>query len=141
MSRRQTAAKEIAALTTEYEQIESRIRETSPQYAALIQPMPLRLEETQKQVLDPETLLLEYSIGEQKSFLWAVTPDSVKTYELPNRAAIEPLARRVYELLTARNQSVANETLEQRRRRLESAEANMRRPRESESNITRTSRR
>lgn len=117
------AAKEIAALTTEYEQIEGRIRDASPRYAALTQPLPLKLEETQKQVLDPDTLLLEYSIGEQKSFLWAVTPDSIKTYELPNRATVEPLARRVYELLTARNQSVANETLEQRRQRLESADA------------------
>jgi CHAT domain-containing protein len=117
------AAKEIAALTSDYELTEARIRETSPRYAALTQPLPLTLEETQKQVLDPETLLLEYSLGEQKSFLWAVTPDSVKTYELPNRAVIEPLARRVYELLTARNQAVANETLEQRRQRLESADA------------------
>ena len=117
------AAKEIAGLTAEYELVEARIRDTSPQYAALTQPLPLTLEETQKQVLDSETLLLEYSLGDQKSFLWAVTPDSVKTYELPNRAVIEPLARRVYELLTARNQRVANETLEQRRQRLESADA------------------
>ena len=117
------AAKEIAALTAEYELLEARIRDTSPQYAALTQPLPLTLEETQKQVLDPETLLLEYSLGDQKSFLWAVTPDSVKTYELPNRATIETRARRVYELLTARNQRVANETLEQRRQRLESADA------------------
>ncbi len=116
------AAREIAALTTEYEQIEARIRDTSPQYAALTQPLPLKLEEVQKQVLDPETLLLEYSLGEQKSFLWAVTPDSIKTYQLPSRAVVEPLARRVYELLTERNQSVANETLEQRRQRLEMAD-------------------
>ena len=116
-------AEELASLTTEYDQVEARIRETSPQYAALIQPAPLKLEEIQKQVLDTETLLLEYSLGEQKSFLWAVTPDSIKTYELPNRAVVEPLARRVYELLTARNQRVSNETLEQRRQRLASADA------------------
>jgi CHAT domain-containing protein/tetratricopeptide (TPR) repeat protein len=116
------AAGELATLTTEYEQIGARIRETSPQYAALTQPLPLNLEETQKQVLDAGTLLLEYSIGEQKSFLWAVTPDSIKTYELPNRATVEPVARRVYELLTERNRSVANETIEQRRQRLESAD-------------------
>jgi len=117
------AAKEIAALTAEYEQVEAQIRDKSPQYAALTQPAPFKVEEVQKQVLDPETLLLEYSLGEEKSFLWAVTPDSIKTYELPNRAALEPLARRVYDLLTARNQRVANETLEQRRQRLELADA------------------
>jgi CHAT domain-containing protein len=116
------AAREIAALTADYEQVEASIRDQSPQYEALIQPVPLKLEEIQKQVLDPETLLLEYSLGEQRSFLWAVTPDSIRTYELPNRAVIEPLARRVYELLTARNQSVPNETLQQRRQRLETAE-------------------
>ena len=118
-----TAAKEIAALTTDYEQVEANIRNKSPQYAALTQPVPLKLEETQQRVLDTETLLLEYSLGPQRSFLWAVTPDSIKTYELPNRTVIEPLARRVYELLTARNQTVANETLEQRRVRLETADA------------------
>jgi CHAT domain-containing protein len=52
-------------------------------------------------------LLLEYSLGEQRSFLWAVTPDSIKTYELPGRPVIEPLARRVYELLNARTQTDA----------------------------------
>lgn len=117
------AAIEIAALTSEYEQLEAQIRDKSPQYAALTRPLPLKLEETQKQVLDSETLLLEYSLGDQKSFLWAVTPDSIKSYELPNRAVVEPLARRVYELLIARNKNVANETLEQRRRRLESGDA------------------
>jgi CHAT domain-containing protein/tetratricopeptide (TPR) repeat protein len=117
------ALNEITQLTTEYEQVEAQIRHTSPQYAALIQPVPLKLEETQQRVLDADTLLLEYSLGEEKSFLWAVTPESLKTYELPKRAIIEPLARRVYELLIARNQNVVNETLEQRRRRLELAEA------------------
>ncbi|HJP94163.1 MAG TPA: CHAT domain-containing tetratricopeptide repeat protein [Pyrinomonadaceae bacterium] len=115
------ALKEIAGLTTEYEQVEAQIRDSSPQYAALVQPMPLKLEETQKRVLDADTLLLDYSLGEERSFLWTVTPDSFNTYELPKRAVIEPLARRVYELLT-RNQTVANETLEQRRQRLELAD-------------------
>ena len=118
-----SAAKELAGLTTEYEQVEAQIRDASPQYAALIQPAPIKLEETQRQVLDADTLLLEYSLGEERSFLWAITPESIKTYELPSRAIIEPLARRVYELLTTRNKSVSNETLEQRRQRLEAADA------------------
>ena len=99
-------AKEIAELTADYEQVQAQIRQASPQYAALVQPVPLTVADIQQKVLDRETLLLEYSLGEEKSFVWAVTPDSIKTYELPNRAAIEPLARRVYESLTARNGSV-----------------------------------
>lgn len=119
----QAVAKELAELTGEYDQVQARIRESSPQYAALTRPVPLTLAETQRRVLDADTLLLEYSLGDERSFLWAVTPDSIKSYDLPKRAEIEPLARRVYELLTARNANVANETLGQRRQRLELADA------------------
>lgn len=117
------AAREMAALTTEYDQIEGRIRETSPRYAALTQPVPLGLKAIQERVLDDETLMLEYALGEEKSFLWAVTPTSIKSFELPKREEIERAARRVYELLSARNQPIANETLEQRRKRLDRADA------------------
>src|SRR6185436_16660620 len=117
------AAREMAALTTEYDQIEGRIRETSPRYAALTQPVPLGLKAIQERVLDDETLMLEYALGEEKSFLWAVTPASIKSFELPKREEIERAARRVYELLSARNQSNANETLEQRRKRLDRVDA------------------
>ena len=117
------ASKEIAELTNEYEQVQARIRETSPQYAALVQPVPLPLNEIQQRVLDRDTVLLEYSIGERKSFVWSVTPDSIRMHELPKRAVIEPLARRVYELLTARNQKVSKETLEQRSQRIARSDA------------------
>jgi CHAT domain-containing protein len=117
------AAKEIDALTTDYEQVQAQIRHTSPRYAALTEPAPLTLKEIQTEVLDSETLLLEYAIGEEKSFLWAVTPSSIKSFELPKRSEIESVARRVHEILTARNQTVAKETPEQRRKRIEQADA------------------
>ncbi len=117
------AAKEIDALTTDYEQVEAQIRQTSPRYAALIEPVPLTLKEIQSDVLDEETLLLEYALGEEKSFLWAVTPTSISSFELPKRAEIESAARRVYEAVTARHRIAPKETPEQRRRRLERADA------------------
>ena len=96
------ARKELSSLTNELEQLESRIRESSPQFNALVRPTPLGLEEIQEKILDHDTLLLEYSLGEERSFVWAVTPDAIKSFELPKRAVIEPAARRVYELVTAR---------------------------------------
>ena len=119
----EASRKELSALTTEFEQLEGRIRESSPQFTALVQPVPLKLEEIQQNILDRETLLLEYSLGEERGFVWAVTPDSIKAFELPSRAVIEPAARRVYELMTARSVSVPRETLEQRRQRLQRADA------------------
>ena len=54
-------------------------------------------------------MLLEYSLGEERSYVWAVTQNSLKTYELPKREQIEKAARRVYDLLTARSRSKAGE--------------------------------
>ncbi|HEY9632201.1 MAG TPA: tetratricopeptide repeat protein [Coleofasciculaceae cyanobacterium] len=89
--------KETAALLEEYRQIQEQIRHTSPRYAALTQPKPLALAEIQEQVLDENTILLEYSLGEERSYLWAVTQTSITSYELPKRADIEAAAQSFYE--------------------------------------------
>jgi CHAT domain-containing protein/Tfp pilus assembly protein PilF len=116
------AAKEVDALTTEYEELQALIRQTSPRYAELTLPMPLTLGEIQKQVLDEETLLLEYSLGDEGSFLWAVTPTLVRSFELPKRNEIEAAARRLIETLTAHNM-LLKETPWQKSKRLERADA------------------
>jgi CHAT domain-containing protein/Tfp pilus assembly protein PilF len=114
--------KELDALTTELEQVQSRIRETSPQYAALTQPVPLDVADIQTKVLDQDTVLLEYALGTTRSFLWVVTPTSLDIFELPKRAEIESASKRVYELLTARNQTPAKETPAARTVRLRQAD-------------------
>jgi CHAT domain-containing protein len=93
------------------------IRKASPAYAALTQPQPLRLKEIQAQ-LDQGTMLLEYSLGEERSYVWAVTQNSLKTYQLPKREEIEKAARLVYDLLTARSQSKAGENAQQQQDRI-----------------------
>ncbi|MBI4904770.1 MAG: CHAT domain-containing protein [Acidobacteria bacterium] len=115
------AQKELDSLAAELEQVQGKIRETSPQYAALIQPAPLNLREIQTKVLDADTILLEYALGPEKSYLWAVTPSSVESFELPGRSEIESAARRVYELVTARNAKTPHETAAARTTRLRQA--------------------
>jgi CHAT domain-containing protein/predicted negative regulator of RcsB-dependent stress response len=97
----EAAAKEIASITAEYEELRERIRARSPRYAALTQPQPLGLAEIQRQVLDPDTLLLEYSLGNDASYLFVVSQTSITTHRLPKRAEVEAAARRVRDLLTA----------------------------------------
>jgi CHAT domain-containing protein/Tfp pilus assembly protein PilF len=104
----EAAERELNALAIELEQVQSRIRESSPQYAALTQPSPLDLREIQRQVLDDDTVLLEYALGAKRSFLFAVTRSSMDIFELPARAEVESAAKWVYELLTARNRKPAN---------------------------------
>ena len=117
------AAREIEKLTSAYQELKAQIRASSPRYAALTQPQPLTLSEIQQQVLDPDTMLLEYSLGDEQSYLWAVTQSSIASFTLPKRAEVEAAARRVYELLTARNRRESGETIEQRRARMTQAEA------------------
>ena len=100
----EAAAKEIAYLTSQYEEVKAQIRARSPRYADLTQPQPLGLAEIQRQVLDPDTLLLEYSLGDDASYLFAVSQTSITWRQLPKRAEIEAEARRVRELLTAPQQ-------------------------------------
>ena len=71
---------------------------------------PLSLSQIQQQVLDDNTVLLEYMLGDERSYLWAVTRTEVWSYELPARARIIPAVSRVYELLrTAPETNNANE--------------------------------
>ncbi len=108
--------KDIDALSAEYRQVRAEIRRTSPRYTALTQPAPLSLKEIQQQALDDDTLLLEYSLGEERSFLWAVTPTKISSFVLPPRKEIETAARKVYALLSKPNQAYRR-TAPQRRLR------------------------
>ncbi|HYW74752.1 MAG TPA: tetratricopeptide repeat protein, partial [Pyrinomonadaceae bacterium] len=116
-------AKEITSITTEYEAVRAQIRASSPRYAALTQPQPLNLAEIQRQTLDPDTLLLEYWLGDDASYLFVVGQISITSYELPKRAEIEAAMRRVREMLTA-PQPRHGETAAERQARIKEARAN-----------------
>jgi tetratricopeptide (TPR) repeat protein len=107
--------KEITELSSRYRDLQVQIRQSSPRYAALTQPQPLAAAEIQQQ-LDDETVLLEFALGEKQSWLWAVTRSSIDSYQLPSSSQLEPVARKVYQLLTARQpQKGDSETLYQTR--------------------------
>lgn len=115
---------ELNALEAEYHQLQAELRKKSPAYAALTQPQPIGLKEIQAQ-LDQGTMLLEYSLGEQRSYVWTVTQNSLKAYELPAREHIEKAARLVYGLLTARSQSKAGENIAVKRERIAGADSQL----------------
>ncbi|MGH9872438.1 MAG: CHAT domain-containing protein [Pyrinomonadaceae bacterium] len=117
-------AKEIDRLSIEYEEVRSQMKLRSPRYAALTQPQPLSLTEVQQKLLADDSLLLEYALGEERSYLWAVTRSELSTYELPGRAEIERQARSVYSLLTA-SQPLPGEAFEQLQARVAKAEAQL----------------
>jgi CHAT domain-containing protein/Flp pilus assembly protein TadD len=83
--------KEVSDLLTQQKELQTKIRTSSPKYANLQYPQPLKLPQIQQQ-LDKDSLLLQYSLGEERSYLWAVTPNSIDSYELPPRKQIEEAA-------------------------------------------------
>ncbi|MDJ1177606.1 tetratricopeptide repeat protein [Roseofilum sp. BLCC_M91] len=78
---------------SQYKALQTKIREVSPSYSALTQPEPVTLDEIQTQILDDDTLVLQYALGEERSFLWAITQESLTSYILPSREEVEEKAR------------------------------------------------
>jgi CHAT domain-containing protein/tetratricopeptide (TPR) repeat protein len=103
------AKKKVEGLLADYGEVEARIRSSSPRYAALTHPQPLSLKEIQEQVLDADTMLLEYCLGDERSYLWVVTRTSIASFVLPKRADIEAAARRVYDLLVSGGNTLQGE--------------------------------
>jgi CHAT domain-containing protein/tetratricopeptide (TPR) repeat protein len=83
---------ELDKLQTEFDQIENQIRTASPKYAALTGAQPLTLADVQQKVLDDNTVLLEYQLGADNSYLFAATKSGVSLYKLPRRSDVDKLA-------------------------------------------------
>jgi CHAT domain-containing protein len=97
-NQRPALKKEIETLLNQQKELQTKIRTSSPKYAALQYPEPLNLPQIQQQ-LDKDTLLLQYSLGEERSYLWAITPNSFDSYELPGREKIKAPTGKFSELL------------------------------------------
>ena len=117
------AERAFAAALGELERIEGELRATSPRYAGLTQPQALDLAALRAEVLDGDSVLLQMALGEERSFLWAVTRDGLASVELPPRAELEAAVRAAYGHLTERNRAPAGETAAARRARLAAADA------------------
>lgn len=88
---------QVEYIIAELDKIESKIRITSPHYINLTLPKPLTIKEIQQQVLDQDTLLLEYYLGKKKSYLWVVAKNQIYSYELgKNAKEIEELAKQFH---------------------------------------------
>lgn len=113
--------REMDDLQGQYRNLRQRLRAEAPAYADLVQPEAPTLPELQS-LLEPGTVLLEYSLGRERSYLWAVSPDRLASFVLPPVAGIEESARRLYGLLTERNHQPAGESFAARQRRVDAAD-------------------
>ncbi|MCX6605429.1 MAG: CHAT domain-containing protein [Acidobacteria bacterium] len=93
----------IQNLETQRQEIETAIRQASPRYASVTQPVPLGVEQLQKEQLEPGTVLLEFVLGQERSYLFAASKTAFQSYVLPGRQELESLANTLAQALKAQN--------------------------------------
>lgn len=102
---RRQALSDLDKLEKEQDEIKRQIRRASPAYSDLVYPEPLTLEQVRSEVLEEGQALIEYFLGQERSFLWVVHDDKVAVYELAPRAELERRVRLYLELISQRPSS------------------------------------
>ncbi|MEQ1641821.1 MAG: CHAT domain-containing protein [Pyrinomonadaceae bacterium] len=80
---------EIDELGNQLENLRSELRRKSPIYSAIKNPEPFDVGDFQANVLDEGSVLLEFSLGRDESYLWAVSKSEVSGFYLPSREVID----------------------------------------------------
>lgn len=96
LEQQEGGAARIAELETELKLLEADLRRSDPRYAELKYPRPCTLAEARDRVLQPGELLLEYHLGQNASYLWAISPDHFAFHRLP---PADEITRQVEDLL------------------------------------------
>lgn len=119
-----------AGIAVVEQKVAARIKEqddllgTTRRSVAGARPLPPR--EIQR-LLDDDTLLLHYSLGEARSHLWTVTQTDIKHHFLPGRAEVEKIADQLRRALIAHEPLKPGESATQYLSRLRSAPEQYRR--------------
>jgi CHAT domain-containing protein len=110
---------ELERLGTEYKTLLASISARYPAYKQLTQPQSWDLRRIQEEVIgDNDTVLLEYVLGAERSYVWVVTRDGITSHELPSREVISDTVQRLYNLLKEPARPETQNTLDQTAREL-----------------------
>ena len=82
--------RELADITANFQEVEAKLRQQDFGVSSI---EPLTLDQIQDQLRADGTMLLEFSLADERSYLFAVTANSTQAYELPARKLVEDAAR------------------------------------------------
>lgn len=111
-------AKEVNVLKLDLQQVEVAIKKANPFYSQIKRAKALTLEEIQKNVLDEDTLLVEYSLGKWGNYVWVITNKTLNTYQLSSRTEIQKLSEPVKTYFKTQFRRVENESVKNERERI-----------------------
>lgn len=98
----ESVSHEITELTARLDQATTEITANMPKkYASLLRAPRISFKQLQDKLLDSDSLALEYSLGEDRSYLWIIGPNSFTSHLLPGRAEIDREAQAFYKALTS----------------------------------------
>jgi CHAT domain-containing protein len=99
---------ELKQVRTRRETLEAQINSTA-KFNNLMRALPLEFDEIRRQVTDADTSLLEYSLGDQTSYLWMITPSGMTSYKLPGKNTVERAVLKLSGLLAKPHTEPAEE--------------------------------
>jgi len=116
-----TIRAELDVLINQYDELQAKISASNRRYADLVQARTPPVHDIQSQ-LGNDTVLLEYSLGDERSYVWAVTANSIDGVQLLPREDIESAAKRIAKSLADRKRTIEGESPTQWERRREQAD-------------------
>ncbi|HEU4796728.1 MAG TPA: CHAT domain-containing tetratricopeptide repeat protein, partial [Pyrinomonadaceae bacterium] len=109
----------VQELRREHNDVAEKLSKVDPLFAQIQQPTAYSLEQIQREVIDDDqTVLLEFMLGEDSSYAWAVRKNEIKFYELEDRTTINNAAQEFYDLIAQEPQPETDGKLKQVTERL-----------------------
>ncbi len=103
---------EVNELQNRLEEVIGELKQKSPIYSAIKNPEPFDGADFQANTLDDKSVLLEFSLGNEESYLWVVSKSEISSFVFPARERIEGRVERLRTILKDRG-TLPNETLEE----------------------------
>ncbi len=131
--------RELASAEEDLQAFHAEARQANPRYASIRYPEPITVSRIQRDLLDAQTFLVEFLLGEKRSLVWAVSRDKVRVGVLPPRKEIEEEVTAYRKALTERTSSLTlHESLAEISHRSQKLYASLLRPVENAIAASRT---
>jgi len=108
----------LARLREEYKEVLDKLRIANPSYERISQPSAYSLRQIQQEVVDDKTVLVEYLLGNNASYVWLVTKNNLAAYEIPKEAIITEAVGKLYNVLSVKPTAETEATLRDAAREL-----------------------
>ena len=97
---------ELTSAEDDLETFHLEVRQSDPRYASIRYPEPISISRIREELLDEQTALVEFLLGEKRSLVWVVAKNKLIIGVLPPRKEIEEQVAAYRKALTERAQAL-----------------------------------